>query len=109
MKEKTIKLLEPVVVGGKERAEVTIRRSTVGDEEDAMDMAIRLKRPKNNVTVEVCMFSKLTKLPYDAIRSMCGQDYTALREALNELNSPEEEDPTMAPGTDGTPENSLDG
>lgn len=74
MKEKNVKLLEPVVVGGEERAEVTIRRSTVGDEEDAMDMAIRLKRPKNSVTVEVCMFSKLTKLPYDAIRSMCGQE-----------------------------------
>lgn len=108
MKEKTIKLLEPVVVGGKERAEVTIRRSTVGDEEDAMDMAIRLKRPKNNVTVEVCMFSKLTKLPYDAIRSMCGQDYTALREALNELNAPEGEDPTMTPETDGIPEKDLE-
>ena len=83
MKEKTVKLLEPVIVGGEERAEVTIRRSTVGDEEDAMDMAIRLKRPKNNVTVEVCMFSKLTKLPYDAIRSMCGQDYTALANYLH--------------------------
>lgn len=108
MKEKSITLLEPVLVGGEERREISIRRSTVGDEEDAMDMAIRLKRPKNSVTVEVCMFSKLTRLPYDVIRNMCGQDYTALREALNELNAVEGGGPTMTPETDGMPENSLE-
>lgn len=111
MKEKTIDLLEPITVKGEERTTVTIRRSTVGDEEDAMEMAIKLNRPKNSVTVEICMFSKLTRLPYDVIRGMCGQDYTALREALNELNSPE--DPTVTPPetdgeTAGIPENSLE-
>lgn len=108
MKEKTIDLLEPVTVGGVEMPQVSIRRSTVGDEEDAMEMAIRLKRPKNSVTVEVCMFSKLTKLPYDVVRSMCGQDYTALRDALSELNTPlDAEDPTVTSlETDGIPENS---
>lgn len=111
MKEKTIDLLEPLIVGGTEMHQVTIRRSTVGDEEDAMEMAIRLKRPKNSVTVEVCMFSKLTKLPYDAVRSMCGQDYTALREALSALNTPlDAVDPTetsLETETDGIQESSL--
>ena len=55
MEKKQVKLLEPIIVGGEELTEITIRRSTVGDEEDAMEMAIRLKRPKNSVTVEVCI------------------------------------------------------
>ena len=76
---------------------------------DKEAMAIRLKRPKNSVTVEVCMFSKLTRLPYDAIRSLYGPDYTALREALNELNAPEGEDPTMTPETDGMAGRSVEG
>ena len=108
MEKKQVKLLEPITVGGEEVTEISIRRSTVGDEEDAMEMAIRLKRPKNSVTVEVCMFSKLTRLPEDAIRSLYGPDYTALREALNELNAPEGEDPTMTPETDGMPEKNLE-
>jgi tryptophan 2,3-dioxygenase len=107
MKEKTISLFEPIVVGGNELHEVTIRRGTVGDEEDAMDMAIRLKRQKNAVTVEVCLIAKLTKLPYDVVRGMYGQDYTALREALSELNG-FSANPTMTPETEiGMPENDL--
>ncbi|MDE6734943.1 MAG: phage tail assembly protein, partial [Desulfovibrio sp.] len=44
---KTVKLAEPIMVGGKEVTEVTLRRSTVGDEEDAMQQAVQLKRGKN--------------------------------------------------------------
>ena len=104
-KTTTVILSEALEVGGKQISEVIIRRSTVGDEEDAMQQAIQLKRPKNAVTMEMCLMSRLTKLPYDAIRSLCGPDYAALRNALNELNgaSPEEENPM----TDGTAENDL--
>jgi hypothetical protein len=72
-----------------------------------MDMAIRLKRQKNAVTVEVCLIAKLTKLPYDIVRGMCGQDYAALREALNELNGVAA-NPTPTPETEtGMPESDL--
>ncbi|MBQ3059612.1 MAG: phage tail assembly protein [Desulfovibrio sp.] len=104
-RNKTVILSEAIEVGGKQITEVIIRRSTVGDEEDAMQQAIQIKRARNAVTVEMCLMSRLTRLPYDAIRNMCGPDYAALRMALNELNggSPEEENPM----TDGTAENDL--
>lgn len=107
MEKKQVKLLEPIIVGGEEVTEITIRRSTVGDEEDAMEMAIgsSARRTRSRLSLH---FSKLTRLPYDAIRSLYGPDYTALREALNELNAPEGEDPTMTPETDGMPEKSLE-
>ena len=90
-------------VGGKEISEVIIRASTVGDEEDAMQEAINLKKGNNNVTVELCLMAKLTRLPYDAIRSLPGQDYQKLKNALAELNGiagKEPENPTMTDGTD---------
>lgn len=91
---RTVKLLEPIQVGGKEVTEVTLRRSTVGDEEDAMQQAVQLKRGKNPVTVEMCLFAKVTRLPYDAIRSLHGRDYAAIRAAHNALNgfAPEEDE-----------------
>lgn len=101
MKTKHVTLAEPLTVAGKELSEVIVRRSTVGDEEDAMQEAIRLKRGNNNVTVELCLMAKLTRLPYDAIRSMPGPEYQKLKEALNEVNSPAEEieNPTQMTGT----------
>lgn len=103
MQKKTVTLLEPIEVGGKILTEVSIRRSTVGDEEDAMQQAVQLKRAQNAVTVEICLVSKLTRLPYDAVRSMCGQDYAALREALSGLNTGDAPNPTTLE-TAGTPE-----
>ncbi|WP_288230892.1 phage tail assembly protein [uncultured Desulfovibrio sp.] len=103
---RTVALSEPIEVGGKALAEVVVRRSTVGDEEDAMQQAVQLKRGQNPVTVEMCLLSRVTRLPYDAIRSLHGADYAAIREALGELNGPVPggpENPT--PETDGTPEN----
>lgn len=85
-KSRNIKLDEPLAVGGKNIEEVIIRASTVGDEEDAMQEAINVGRGENNVTVELCLISKLTRLPYDAIRSMSGPEYKKLKDALSELN-----------------------
>lgn len=90
--EKIVKLVEPITVGGKEISEVTVRRSTVGDEEDAMQSAVQLKRGKNPLTVEMCLMARVSKLPYDAVRSMHGPDYAALRQALNELNGVTQEE-----------------
>lgn len=85
-RSRTVTLREPLTVGGKEMTEVVVNASTVGDEEDAMQMAVDMKRGSNPVTVELCLISRVTRLPYDILRGMNGADYTALREALNEVN-----------------------
>lgn len=108
MNTATVTLREPVQTAGQEVTEVTLRRATVGDEEDAMQQAIQLKRGKNPVTVEMCLFSRVTRLPYDVIRTMNGVDYAALREAHNRLNGfvPDGEEPGDADAENPTtPEN----
>lgn len=85
-RSKSVVLNEPLNVGGKTIAEVVVRASTVGDEEDAMQLAVNMKRSTNPVTVEVSLLSIVTRLPYDAIRGMRGADYGKLRDALNALN-----------------------
>lgn len=91
--KKVVTLEEPLEIGGKRIAEIEVRRSTIGDEEDAMQSAIQLKKGKNPLTVEMCLMARVTRLPYDAVRSMHSQDYMAIRQAINELNgtSPEGE------------------
>ena len=84
--KKTIQLKEPIEVGGQTLTEIEVRRSTIGDEEDAMQQAIQFKKAKNPLTVEMCLMARVAKLPYDKIRDMHGQDYAAIRAALNELN-----------------------
>ena len=88
-RSRTVTLREPLTVGGKEMTEVIVNASTVGDEEDAMQMAVDMKRGSNPVTVELCLLSRVTRLPYDILRGMNGTDYTALREALNGVNGGE--------------------
>lgn len=93
--KKTIKLQEAIEVGGQTLTEIEVRRSTIGDEEDAMQTAVQMKRAKNPLTVEMCLMARVAKLPYDKIRQMHGPDYAAIRSALNELNgmeAPAEED-----------------
>ena len=83
---KKIQLREAIEVGGQTLTVIEVRRSTIGDEEDAMQQAIQLKKGKNPLTVEMCLMARVAKLPYDKIRDMHGQDYAAIRAALNELN-----------------------
>lgn len=96
---RVVKLLEPLAVGGSEITEVTVRRPTIGDEEDALQHAIQMKRGKNDLTVEMCLLARVSRLPFDALRSMHGGDYAQIRAAVNGLNGrekPEEdENPTM--------------
>lgn len=87
--KKIIQLQEPLEVAGKTLTEIEVRRSTIGDEEDAMQTAIQLKKSKNPLTVEMCLIARVARLPYDKIRQMHGQDYAAIRAALNELNGME--------------------
>ena len=86
IKEAVVELSEPIQVGTETLNTLKIHLPTVGDEEDAMDMAIFAGRPNNPVTLEICLFSKVTGVPYDKLRSMCNQDYAALRAAVTELS-----------------------
>ena len=100
METKKIILSEPLLVGGREITEIEVRQTTIGDEEDALQMAINMKRARNPMTTEMAQFSKATKLPFDAIRNLKTADYLKIRAALNELNGlsgkPEpDENPTM--------------
>lgn len=101
MASKKVTLVEPISVGGKELLEVDVRRSCIGDEEDAMQQAIQMKRGKNPLTVEMCLMARVSGLPFDAVRSMHGPDYTAIRQAMNELNglSPDDVDDDENPMT----------
>ncbi len=102
MREKTVTLLEPIEIGGNKLSQITVRSSVVGDEEDAMQDAVRMKRAKNPVTIELCLLARASRVPYDVLRSMNGQDYAALRGALNELNgfSTEEDAPFLTAKTE---------
>lgn len=99
---RTVRLRTPVQVGGKDLAEVVVRASTVGDEEDAMQQAVTMQRGSNPVTVEICLLSKVTRLPYDALRGMSGPDYAALREALSAVNGRDSADGTEPAGENPT-------
>lgn len=98
MNSKTVAFSSPVTVGGKEITEVTVRSHTVGDEEDALQRAISLKRGGNNVTLEICLMAKVTGLPYDVIRNMPGPEYKKLKIAqaiVDGLEPDPDENPTM--------------
>ena len=99
MEEKKVTLIEPVTVAGQEVREVTLRRSTIGDEEDAMQQAIALGRKGNPLTTEACLLSRVTGLPYDVLRSMHGPNYAAIRAAHNALFGHAPEEPAENPTT----------
>lgn len=90
MLKKIVKLQEPITISSVETSEVEVRASTIGDEEDALQQAIQLKKGKNALTIEMCLFSKVSKIPYDVLRSMNRADYGAIRLAVNEVNGIED-------------------
>ncbi|WP_308771751.1 phage tail assembly protein [uncultured Bilophila sp.] len=78
-------LSAPIVVRGKQTETITLRRATLGDDEDAMDMAISLNRGTNPVTVELCTLSIVSGVPYDVLRTLDEDDIAALRAAHSSL------------------------
>ena len=67
-------LSAPITVQGKKTDILTLRRATLGDDEDAMDMAISFNRGNNPVTVELCTLSIVTGVPYDVLRTLDEDD-----------------------------------
>lgn len=98
-------LSAPIVVRGKQTETITLRRATLGDDEDAMEMAIAFNRGTNPVTVELCTLSIVSGVPYDVLRTLDEDDIASLRAAHNALRptkrAKREED---APAKATTPE-----
>lgn len=82
----TVKLSAPLQVGGKEVWELTVRPSTIGDEEDGMQDAVGMHRGNNPLTAEMALLARITRVPYDAMRGLSSGDYLKLRAAFNVVN-----------------------
>ena len=78
-------LSAPIAVQGKQTETLTLRRATLGDDEDAMEMALALNRGTNPVTVELCTLSIVAGVPYDVLRTLDEDDIATLRAAHNSL------------------------
>lgn len=78
-------LSAPITVQGKKTDILTLRRATLGDDEDAMDMAISFNRGNNPITVELCTLSIVAGVPYDVLRTLDEDDIGAIRAAHNSL------------------------
>lgn len=89
LREERIELKNPVEKkAGQMVTELTLRRPTVGDEEDAMDNAILLGKENNRITLEICTYAKLTGLKYETLRTMDPDDFVKIRNAYARLLSP---------------------
>lgn len=100
----TVKLSAPLQVGGKDVWELTVRPSTIGDEEDAMQDAVGMGKATNPLTAEMALLARIVRVPYDALRGLSSGDYLKLRAAFNVVNGTNEsqENPTLEAA--GTPE-----
>lgn len=84
-----ISLANPVEFkNGEKVSEITMRRPTVGDEEDAMDLAISLRKSENRITLELCTYAKVTGLKYETLRTMEPEDFVKIRAAYAALLAP---------------------
>ena len=98
----TVKLSAPLQVGGKDVWELTVRPSTIGDEEDAMqdDRAGELGYSPQ----EMALLARIVRVPYDALRGLSSGDYLKLRAAFNVVNGTNESQENPTPEAAGTPE-----
>lgn len=100
----TVKLSAPLQVGGKEVWELTVRPSTIGDEEDAMQDAVGMGKATNPLTAEMTLLARIVRVPYDALRGLSSGDYLKLRAAFNAVNGTDESQENPTPEAAGMPE-----
>lgn len=100
----TVKLSAPLQVGGKDVWELTVRPSTIGDEEDAMQDAVGMGKATNPLTTEMALLARIVRVPYDALRGLSSGDYLKLRDAFNTVNGTNESQENPTPEAAGTPE-----
>lgn len=79
----TIILDNPLRVGGADVSELEMKEPTMAEEEDSMALAVDMGRGNVPLTNEMCMYSLLCRVPYEAIRTMTSADYEKLRRAYN--------------------------
>lgn len=79
----TIILDNPLRVGGTDVSELEMKEPTMAEEEDSMALAVDMGRGNVPLTNEMCMYSLLCRVPYEAIRTMTSADYEKLRRAYN--------------------------
>ena len=99
-----VKLSAPLQVGGKEVWELTVRPSTIGDEEDAMQDAVGMGKATNPLTAEMTLLALIARIPYDALRALSSGDYLKLRNAFNAVNGTGESQENPTPEAAGMPE-----
>ena len=100
----TVKLSAPLQVGGKDVWELTVRPSTSGGEEGAMQDAVGIRRGNNPLTAEMALLARIVRVPYDALRGLSSGDYLKLRAAFNVVNGTNESQENPTPEAAGTPE-----
>ena len=98
----TVTLSKPIRLAGKDVTEVTVRTHTIGDEEDAMQKAVSLKRKDNVLTSDMMMTECATGIPYEVLRGMSPADYMKLQEARSKVDNNDMENPTDTDGTQQT-------
>ena len=100
---KTVALSAPLHVGGKDVWELTLRPSTIGDEEDAMQDAVSMGKATNPLTAEMTLLARITRVPYDALRGLSSGDYLRLRTTFNAVNRVNDTAENPTPAAAGTP------
>lgn len=78
-----ITLDNPLRVGGADVFELEMKEPTMAEEEDSMALAVDMGRGNVPLTNEMCMYSLLCNVPYEAVRTMTSADYEKLRRAYN--------------------------
>lgn len=102
---KQVVLREPLTIGGQRYTSIDVRRPCVGDEEDAMEQALAMGRGENRVTMELCLYSLLTQIPYDQLRTMDADDYRNIRDAVRDVSRPMDEAGEATPEAEPEPQN----
>lgn len=90
-----ITLSKPIIVGKTTVEKVEIKPLTMGDNEDAMALAVQMGKADNQFTLALCLLAKATGLSYDKLRTLPMTDGQRLINAMNNAVSGSE-NPTEA-------------
>ncbi|MDR2891595.1 MAG: phage tail assembly protein [Deltaproteobacteria bacterium] len=104
--EANVTFATPARINGKMLNGCTLRLSTIGDEEDSQAMAVDLGRPLVPLTSEMCLFSALTGISYDDMRTLSLANYVRIRAAYREVNAMRPTNPAEKP--DASPARQTD-
>ncbi len=85
-----ITLSKPITVGKTTVEKVEIKPLTLGDNEDAMALAVQMGKADNQFTLALCLLAKATGLSYDKLRSLPMSDGQRLINAMNNVASGDE-------------------